>query len=300
VRKVACACLCLSAVVQNLVGQAARTDLGSMTLEQLMTIEVTGASLHPQSLEDAPASVTIISAEDIRKYGYRTLGEALASVRGFYLNNNRTYRSVGVRGFNLPSDYGSRILVLVNGHNMADNIFDSMLWFGVDFPVDIKLMQRIEVIRGPSSALYGTSGVFATINIITKSAQEAGPVSLTTGIGSFGGRKIQAMGTIPIGRKATLLLSGSVFNNAGENSLYFPAFDTPETNHGNAVRMDSERGYHFFGNLVWHDWSVTTVISDRNKIQPVSWGPTVFNDRGTHVLEDSNYVEAAWARELSA
>jgi outer membrane receptor for ferrienterochelin and colicins len=297
-QKLACTYLCLAALVPNMAGQAAKTDLGSMSLEQLMTLEVVGASLHPQSLEDAPASVTIISAEDIRKYGYRTLGEALASVRGFYLNNNRTYHSVGVRGFNLPSDYGSRILVLVNGHNMADNIFDSMLWFGVDFPVDIKLMQRIEVIRGPSSALYGTSGVFATINIITKSSEEAGPVSLTTGVGSFGDRKIQAMGTVPIGRTATLLLSGSVFNNGGENSLYFPALDTPETNYGNAVRMDGERGYHFFGNLVWRDWSVTAVISDRNKIQPVSWGPTVFNDRGTHVLEDSNYVETAYAREL--
>jgi outer membrane receptor for ferrienterochelin and colicins len=279
--------LCLWALGQNVAGQAQNRDpidphpdLDTLTIEQLMNVEVQGASLHSQPLEDPPASVTIISAEDIRKYGYRTLGEALASVRGFYLNNNRTYHSMGVRGFGLPSDYGSRILVLVNGHNMADNVFDSMLWFGVDFPVDLKLMQRIEVIRSPSSALYGTSGVFATINIITKSPKEAIPSSLTTDIGSFGEKKIQTMGEIPVGRNAKLLLSGSVFNNSGEKSLYFPALGTPESNHGNAVRMDGEKGYHFFGNLVWHDWSITTIISDCNKIQPVSWGPTVFNDRG--------------------
>jgi iron complex outermembrane receptor protein len=277
---------------------SAKSDLGSMTLEQLMTLKVEGASLHSQSLEDAPASVTIISAQDIRKYGYRTLGEALASVRGFYTNNNRTYRTVGVRGFNLPWDYGNRILVLVNGHNMADNIFDSMLWFGVDFPIDLKLIQRIEVIRGPSSALYGSSGVFATINIITKSPQEAGPASVTAEVGSFGQKKIQVMGANPLGRTANLLLSGSVFNNGGEESLYFPAFDAAETNRGNAVRMDGEKGYHFFGNLVWRNWSITTAISDRNKIQPISWGPTVFNDRGTHVVENANYVEADYTREL--
>jgi len=271
-------------------------DLTSLSLEELLKVRVVAAALHPQSLRDAPASVTVISAEEIYKYGYRTLGEALESVRGFTTSYNRTYRSAGVRGFNLPWDYGSRILVMANGHNLADHVFDSMLWFGDDFPIDMHLVKQIEIIRGPSSALYGSNGEFATINVVTQTPAEAEP-SLSAQYGTFGERKLQAMGTVPMGG-ANLLLSGTVFNNRGESPLYFAGFDSPETNFGQAIGMDGEKGYHFFSNLTWREWSITAVFSHRDKIQPVSWGPTIFNDRGTQVDESANYVEAAYTREL--
>ena len=170
---------------------SASPNLDSLSLEELMQVKVQSAALHPQTLRDAPASVTIITAEDIRKYGYRTLGEALASVRGFYLSNDRTYQTIGVRGFSLPGDYDSHIMFLVNGHNMADNVFDYMLYVGNEFPIDMNLIKQIEIIRGPGSALYGSNAMFATINIVTKPPGDMPTLALTTDTGSYGERKGQ-------------------------------------------------------------------------------------------------------------
>jgi outer membrane receptor for ferrienterochelin and colicins len=284
--------------VDPAVVDPAKQDLNSLTLEQLMQVQVVSAALHPQTLQDAPASVTIITAEDIRKYGYRTLGEALSSVRGFYVSNDRTYETVGVRGFSLPGDYTSHILVMINGHNMADNVFDFMFFFGNDFPVEMNLIKQIEIIRGPSSALYGSNAVFATINVITKSPDEAGPLTLTADTGSFGEKKGQIMETASLGG-AKVLFSGTVYNNTGESPLFFPQFDTPQTNYGNAIDMDGERGYNFFSTLVWRNWTVTAAALGHIQIQPVSWGPTIFNDRGTQTNDKRNFIDVVYARQIA-
>jgi iron complex outermembrane receptor protein len=270
----------------------------SLTLEQLMQVNVEGAALHPQTLQDAPASVTVITAEDIRKYGYRTLGEALASVRGFYVTNDRTYTAIGVRGFDLPGDYSSRLLVMVNGHNMADNVFDYMLYFENDFPIDMNLIKQIEIIRGPSSALYGSNAMFATINIVTKSPGEMEPFTFTADTGSFGEKKGQIAAAGSLGG-AKMMFSGSVFNNAGESPLFFPQFDNAQNNYGNAVNMTGEKGYHFFSTLDWRSWTITAALSGDSKIQPISWGPTIFNDPGTKNNDLRNFVDAAYQRAIA-
>jgi outer membrane receptor protein involved in Fe transport len=277
---------------------APNRDLDSLSIEELMQVKVEGAALHPQTLQDAPASVTIITAENIRKYGYRTLGEALSAVRGFYLSNDRSYQTIGARGFSLPGDYDSHILVMVNGHNMADNIFDYMLYVGDNFPIDMNLIKQIEIIRGPSSALYGSNAVFATINIITKSPDEAGPLMLTADIGGFGEKKAQIVETASIG-SAKVLFSGSVYNITGESPLFFPEYDTPQNNYGRAVNMTGEKGYHFFSTLVWRNWTVTAAFTGDSNIQPISWGPTIFNDRGTRNDDQRNFIDVAYQREIA-
>src|SRR5581483_5111330 len=101
--------------------------LGDLSIEQLMDLRVEkvySASKYEQSVTQAPASVSIVSADDIRKFGYRTLAEILRSIRGVYVSDDRNYSYVGVRGFLRPGDYNSRVLVLIDGHRMNDNIYD--------------------------------------------------------------------------------------------------------------------------------------------------------------------------------
>ena len=79
---------------------------------------------------------------------------------------DRNYTYVGVRGFSRPGGYNSQVLLLIDGHRLNDIVYDSA-GLGTDFPLDIDLIERIEIIRGPSSSLYGASAFLAVINVIT-------------------------------------------------------------------------------------------------------------------------------------
>jgi outer membrane receptor protein involved in Fe transport len=290
--------LCLIAAVCSGQAQSSRRapDLADLTLEQLGAIKITSASLHEERLEDAPASVTVITADDIRRFGYRTLTEALSSVRGMFATSDHTYDSIGIRGFALPG-FETRYIIMINGHDIGENISDAT-FFGNDFPLDMDLVERIEVVRGASSALYGSNAMLATINVVTRKPSDMRGESVRVETGSLGERKIGAATAFALPRGANLLVSASVFNNAGAHELYFSGLDSPETNFGRAIDVDGERGYHAFADLTWRNWEVLAVAGTRVKIQPVSWGDTIFNDRGTQAEDSRGFLEVAYNREL--
>lgn len=267
-----------------------------MNLEQLMNVSVVSAALHEQRTGEAPASVSVITAEEIRKYGYRTLGEALDSVRGLYVTTDRTYSFLGARGFSTPGDFGTRYLLLVNGHALADTVLSESNYLDQMLPLEMDWIEQIEVIQGPGSALYGSNAVLATVNIVTRRAGEREGVRGTVELGTMGEKKAQ-LSYGRQGKQGSILVAGSVLNYSGESPIEVGAYASPETNNGQAVRMDGQKGYHFLAIAEWKSWTFTAVAGQRVKQQPVSYGQTIFNDRGTRALDGRSYFEAQYKRQ---
>ena len=114
----ACLLLITPALAQSNSSQT--EQIAETPLEQLGNVRVYSASKHLQTITEAPSVVTVITGDQIRKFGYRTLSEVLQSVAGFYIDYDRNYTYVGVRGFARTGDYNSRILLLLDGHRMND------------------------------------------------------------------------------------------------------------------------------------------------------------------------------------
>jgi len=258
---------------------------------------IEAAALHSQTLAEAPAAVTVITAEQIRRYGYRTLAEALASVRGFYVTYDHTYHYVGVSGISLPGDYNTRFLVMLNGHPLTDNIYNSNNFFGEDFGLDMDLVDRIEIIRGPTAALYGSNGMLANINVVTHSPVDGPRARVSAETDTFGEAKVTTSSAVYLGHGANLLVSASAFHNAGLSfpleGLSLPQGAVPPI--GNA---DGERGYHTFANLIWRNWSFTAYLNSRDKQPPVGLGTSLSGDPSQHVIDSRDLVGATYKREI--
>lgn len=278
-------------------GQAQRDqDLMSMPIEALGRVQVYSASRHLEDVRKAPSSVSIITAEEIRRYGWRTLADALASLRGFYISDNRQYTYLGVRGFMRPGDDNPRILLMVNGHRLNDRVYDTAA-IGTEFPLDLDLIDHIEVVRGPGSSLYGTNAIFGEINVITRKPGGETAAEVSGDAGSLLSRTGRVTLTGSRGGVSGLL-SGSMYRTAGEPSLYFPEFDSPETNNGYAENGDGAHFEHAWGELRAGDFRLEGMLSDRIRQFPTGADGAAFNDPANRNNDARGYLDAGLHREI--
>jgi len=279
---------------------AAPPEVTDQSLEALMAIEVAsvvGAAKHEQRVTEAPSSVTVITAADIRTFGWRTMADVLRSVRGFYITYDRNYTYLGARGFGRPTDFNNRVLIMLDGHRTNDNIYDGAS-IGTEGMVDLDLVERIEVIRGPGSALYGTSAFFAVVNIITRRGGAIGGVEVSAEAGLEQSYRARATAGRDWGTKGDLMVSATRLDLGGQPELYYREFDTPDTGNGRALGMDGESAYSMLANARVGQVKIQSAFSSRTKSVPTaSWG-TTFGDPRYRTEDRRGWVDATYERQI--
>jgi iron complex outermembrane receptor protein len=282
------------AVPSTTWAQQPQLDPSTMTIEQLLDVElVSTASKFSQQAIQAPASVTVVTPEQIRRFGYRTLADVLNGVRGFYTTYDRNYAYVGVRGFARPGDYNTRVLLLVDGHRLNEPIYD-MAPIGTDFPVDLALIERIEVIRGPGSSLYGTSAFFAVINVITKSAESSPGTRVDVSLGTLVTQRATASIGHVFDSGNEVLVAASGYRSGGNARLYFPEFDVPGVSDGVFVDGDGDRSTGLLASSSIGRLRISGSFIDRAKGIPTASFSSVFGDRRARTVDRRGYADAAY------
>jgi iron complex outermembrane receptor protein len=278
--------------------QTTDPDPSSLTIEQLLDVELTStASKFSQEVTQAPASVTVVTAEQIREHGYRTLTDILGSVQGLYTTYDRNYSYIGVRGFARPGDYNTRVLLLVDGHRLNEPIYD-MAPIGTDFPIDVSLIERVEVIRGPGSSLYGTSAFFAVINVLTRNGGSAPGTKADVSFGSLGTQRVVASVGQVFENGNEMLLSASGYHSKGNTRLYFPEFEVPGGSSGVVLDADRDRAAGFLGSASIGRLRVSGAFVDRAKRVPTASFATVFGDSRERTADRRAYLDAAYTGQF--
>lgn len=159
-----------------------QSNLLSLSLEELMSVEVTTVSKRPQKLTEVASAVFVITQNDIQRSGATSIPEALRMAPGVHVARIGTDKwAISIRGFN--GRLANKLQILMDGRSVYTPMFSGVLWQQQDTLLED--IDRIEVVRGPSATTWGVNAVNGVINIITKKAADTQGTLLTAGGGSF-------------------------------------------------------------------------------------------------------------------
>jgi iron complex outermembrane receptor protein len=159
-------------------------DLTSLSLEQLGDIEISTASRREEKLLNTPASVFVLTGEDIRRSGVTSIPEALRLVPGLSVaRSNSSTWAISARGFN--EIFANKLLVMVDGRTVYTPVFSGTYWDAQDYKLSD--IDRIEVVKGPGGTLWGVNAVNGVIHIITKNAKDTHGGEVVAGAGTNDG-----------------------------------------------------------------------------------------------------------------
>ncbi|MBL8483926.1 MAG: TonB-dependent receptor [Rhodocyclaceae bacterium] len=283
----------LCALAAALSGPAAADNLADLGLETLLDLNVETASRFPQKRSEAPSAVSIVTAEDIRAHGYRTLGDILNAVRGLYVFTDRAYDFLGARGFGRPGDYNGRLLLLIDGYRSNEPVYGTAA-IGTEALLDVALIERVEFVPGPGSAVYGNNAFFGVVNVITKNGLSFQGAQVAQSAGDHGLVHTRATYGRRFENGADLLLSASRYADRGL-PIEFPAAVVPglpdatarQSQYSRADRAFAKFSYgRFAAELGW----VTRTVGIAN----VQTG-SAFDDPDARDIDTQHFLALTWA-----
>jgi outer membrane receptor for ferrienterochelin and colicins len=258
---------------------------------------ITAASREAESLEDAPASVTVVSAQELEAFAYPTILEALRGVRGYAVNFDSIYGNASVRGLGQANDFSNRLLVMSDGAVLNENILYQP-FIHYDGRVDLGDVQRIEVVRGPASVLYGTGAVSGVVNLVLKDRDE--PDGMHAQISSYDNSTARARAgfTQKIGPDAGVWASIAGATSQGRDErLSFDAGDGVPTEH-TTPQFDKFNAYTATAKAWWKDLTLQGFWTAREDTIPTGNYSSRFADTRSFGADRRFLVEAKLKHKL--
>lgn len=269
------------------------SELVQLSLEDLMTLEVTSAARKSQSLADTAAAIFVITQEDIRRSGVTTIPDALRMVPGVTVARIDSSKwAITARGFN--GRFVRKLLVLIDGRSVYTPLFSGVFWDVQDTLLED--IERIEVIRGPGATIWGANAVNGVINIITKKSTDTTGGLVTAGAGTYErGFGSVRYGT-ELGEWGTVRAYGKYFNrNELKTENGRPADDGWDMGRG-GFRMDGKSGldsYTLQGDIYGGTERETFTLADPT-------GPSPFSKKSTvNTKANGGNLLSRWTRSLA-
>jgi outer membrane receptor protein involved in Fe transport len=271
------------------VREGAKAELRGVRL--VPTREVTAAARLAQTIEDAPASVSVITRGEVEAFGYPTIYEALRGQRGVALSNDGAYAGVTLRGLGQPGDYGNRLLVLSDGATLNDNI----LWQSyVDYAgrVDLDGIERVELVRGPGSVLYGTGAVSGVVNLVPLAPPSEANVEARVSTVDRSTARVRVGAGVPFGSSNGLSMALSAAHGQGER-VRLPALERTVSGFG---RFDALTGQT---RLRLDALTLQAFVTHRAQRIPQGAYGSVLGDARNRIRDTRGLFEARFEPQLS-
>ena len=292
--------LSLALLFASAASALAKVEIGELNLESLLDPEVVSASRRSEKASDAPAAVFVLTGEDIRRQGFRSIADAVATIPGLFVSDQRTFQYVGVRGLNLLDDYSAHVLVLIDGHPMNNSGLTNT-FLSRELPVTLAALDRIEVIFGPVGGVYGPFAFFAVLNLVTSAGKGESSAFVSADVD---GRPSAFEAGVTVDRKVgpvEVFFHAGIFRDAGHD-FAFPALETPDRPvppGGRVPGADASEAQNVYGRLRYRELTLTLGYASRRQGDPFASYFTIAGDTRNEWGNRIGFGQLAWEGQLS-